>query len=443
MKTFLLVIALYSFFFSTSYSQDLKWRLLSTSPGGVPGRIDDISFINQNSGWTFDLVGSFPNSVWYSYKTTDGGYTWSSSYVDSAYLNHLRCIGFADSLHGWIGTLGQGGTNIFRTTDGGSTWLPSLTTTAQDSMGVCGISVINKDTVYATGRYSGPAHFYKTTNGGLNWSVTDLVQYGIHFLIDCHFFNADSGFITGGTGITTSNSKGLVFFTSNGGTTWVQRAITQNTYQWGWKISFPSRQVGYVSLERPTSAPRYFLKTTDGGETWEEKIFVNASISEQGIGFINETTGWIGGNLNPGYQTTDGGETWTNINVFHTINRFRVINDTLAYACGDRIYKYTRDSTVGVQTISSIIPDNLSLYQNYPNPFNPLTKIKFDVNTAGILELTLYNILGKKIRTLLNEFKSPGSYEYTFDASTLASGVYYYTLTAQNSTKTMKMVIVK
>ena len=432
------------FFFictTTLLSQQPQWRLISTSPD-PNGRMDDIFFINENTGWTIGLTGSFPNTAWQCFKTTDGGFTWNTNLVDST-INPLRCIGFADSINGWIGTLGLGGTNIFRTTDGGSTWLPSLITSPQDSIGICGISVINKDTVYATGRYSGPAKFYKTTNGGLNWTITDLTQYGIYLLIDCHFFNADSGFITGGTGITFENSRGVVLFTSDAGITWKQRAVTQSTYTWGWKISFPNKHVGYVSLERPASPPRYFFKTTDGGETWEEKIFINASISEQGIGFINENTGWIGGNINPGYQTTDGGNSWNSIGVFGTINRFRIINDTLAYACGDRVYKYSSDSTVNISIISNELPQKFNLYQNYPNPFNPVTKIKFDLPVKSFVKLIIYNSLGQKIQEPVASDFNPGSYEYQFDALGVASGVYYYALQSENYLITKRMVVLK
>lgn len=430
-----------------AYSQDLQWRLISTSPGESPGRIDDIFFINEKTGWTFDLIGSFPNHQWYSFKTSDGGYTWVSTLVGST-AGAFRSIGFADTLNGWIGTLSVGGTNIFKTSDGGQSWLPSLVSNPQDSIGICGISVINKDTVYAAGRYYGPAHFYKTTNGGNNWQVTDLAKYGIHYLIDCHFFNADSGFITGGTGISSSNSKGMVLFTSNAGATWEVKKITNSTGTWGWKISFPTRETGYISLERIGSGARYFLKTTNGGETWQENTFSNTSISVQGIGFINENTGWIGGNYvgssgNAGYETTDGGETWNPMGYFKHINRIRILNDTLAYASGDRIYKYTRDSTVNINLTSSEIPDKFTLFQNFPNPFNPSTEISFEIPHKNLVKLSVFNSLGQKVAVLVYSNLSAGKYKINFDASNLSAGIYFYKLEYGGNFAVKKMVIVK
>jgi hypothetical protein len=75
-----------------------------------------------------------------------------------------------------------------------------------------------------------------------------------------------------------------------------------------------------------------------------------------------------------------------------------------------------------------IIPKEYSLYQNYPNPFNPTTTIKFDLPKDGLVSLEIFDILGRRITTLVNENRTAGSYEQTFNASSLASGVYVYKL---------------
>ena len=81
-----------------------------------------------------------------------------------------------------------------------------------------------------------------------------------------------------------------------------------------------------------------------------------------------------------------------------------------------------------LQQISNEIPSEFELYQNYPNPFNPTTVIKFKVKSPKFINLTVYNIEGKKISTLVNEKLNAGEYEYTFDGSGLPSGVYFYRL---------------
>jgi hypothetical protein len=70
------------------------------------------------------------------------------------------------------------------------------------------------------------------------------------------------------------------------------------------------------------------------------------------------------------------------------------------------------------------------LLQNYPNPFNPVTKIKFTVPKEIRVSLTVYNILGEKVKELKNELMKPGYYEVNFDASNLASGIYLYRIQA-------------
>jgi hypothetical protein len=90
-----------------------------------------------------------------------------------------------------------------------------------------------------------------------------------------------------------------------------------------------------------------------------------------------------------------------------------------------------------------IIPEQYFLYQNYPNPFNPTTLIKFDLPQAGNVELTVYDILGRKVKQLLKETKPAGTYEVTFNASRLASGVYIYSIKSNDFTASKKLMLLK
>jgi len=103
---------------------------------------------------------------------------------------------------------------------------------------------------------------------------------------------------------------------------------------------------------------------------------------------------------------------------------------------------------VGLVNISTHIPDNFKLFQNYPNPFNPLTKIRFSIPPAEAqyiepVQLIIYDILGCKAATLVNEELNPGTYEVTFDGSELSSGVYYYMLRSESFSETKKMELIK
>ncbi len=83
------------------------------------------------------------------------------------------------------------------------------------------------------------------------------------------------------------------------------------------------------------------------------------------------------------------------------------------------------------------------LGQNYPNPFNPTSRINYGIAKAGNTEISVYNILGSKVATLVNEFKSAGTYSVDFDASKLSSGIYFYKITANGFVQTKKMILEK
>ena len=100
-------------------------------------------------------------------------------------------------------------------------------------------------------------------------------------------------------------------------------------------------------------------------------------------------------------------------------------------------------NVIGIVNINTNVPDNFSLSQNYPNPFNPVTKIRFALKNPEFAELKIFDILGSEVKTLVNQNLRAGEYEYTFNASLLPSGVYFYRLKAGEFSVTKKMVLIK
>jgi hypothetical protein len=92
---------------------------------------------------------------------------------------------------------------------------------------------------------------------------------------------------------------------------------------------------------------------------------------------------------------------------------------------------------------SESMPAVVSLDQNYPNPFNPSTTIKFELPRASLVSLKVYDILGREVSVLVNDRKEPGAYEVRFDGSNLASGVYFYRLSAGTYVETRKLLLVR
>ena len=100
-------------------------------------------------------------------------------------------------------------------------------------------------------------------------------------------------------------------------------------------------------------------------------------------------------------------------------------------------------SSTTVDPTNNGLPNEFSLHQNYPNPFNPSTTISYSIQSSSFVTLKVYDVLGNELAKLVNAQKPKGSYEITFDAGNLPSGIYFYTLKAGSFVKTKKMILLK
>ncbi|MFA7361856.1 MAG: C25 family cysteine peptidase [Candidatus Kapaibacterium sp.] len=105
--------------------------------------------------------------------------------------------------------------------------------------------------------------------------------------------------------------------------------------------------------------------------------------------------------------------------------------------------RFVLEPLTGVNPVSSQVPNVYSLSQNYPNPFNPATKINFAIPKQGLVTLKIYDVLGREVRTLVNEVKSAGNYTVDFNASEYSSGVYFYKLESNSFSDIKKMMLIK
>jgi hypothetical protein len=123
-----------------------------------------------------------------------------------------------------------------------------------------------------------------------------------------------------------------------------------------------------------------------------------------------------------------------------------ILDEVLIYdvALSDEQIKAIHDSyftAVEEQNVHTV--SNFVLYQNYPNPFNPVTKISYSLPTSEFVNIKVYDMLGKEIRTLISEKQALGTHSVNFDATGLVSGVYFYKLQAGNKfAETKKMLLV-
>ncbi len=116
--------------------------------------------------------------------------------------------------------------------------------------------------------------------------------------------------------------------------------------------------------------------------------------------------------------------------------------DSTYSAFGGFVFQYWPLFT-GIDEPFSDLPKTFELYQNYPNPFNPVTNIKFALPKAAKVKIDVFNILGQHITTLLNSKKPAGYHIIDFNANHFATGLYFYTIQADNFSKVKKMMLVK
>lgn len=156
--------------------------------------------------------------------------------------------------------------------------------------------------------------------------------------------------------------------------------------------------------------------------------------------------------------STDGGYTYPTVLISNTPNdgsqlvNLPIINTTTARIKIEAVnniffdisnFNFTLTNLVGVGNNGSEVPDVYSLTQNYPNPFNPSTSIKFGLPVSSLVNLKIYNTAGQVVKTLVSSELSAGYYDINFNASNLASGVYFYELRAGSFIETKKMLLVK
>jgi hypothetical protein len=172
-----------------------------------------------------------------------------------------------------------------------------------------------------------------------------------------------------------------------------------------------SVELRWVTATEVNNAGFFIDRKTEIGE-WENMGFV------EGNGTTTETHiySFIDNNLNPGSYNY----------------RLKQIDFDGSF----RHYELVNAVEIG-------LPQNYYLSQNYPNPFNPTTKINWQLKNSGYVTLKVYDDLGREVATIVDEEKPAGSYEVEFNASTLASGVYYYKIVSGNFIETKKMILMK
>jgi hypothetical protein len=134
---------------------------------------------------------------------------------------------------------------------------------------------------------------------------------------------------------------------------------------------------------------------------------------------------------------------WISADATFRTKIFAFANGVNADITGDCEFLSEDGSGIVSNEIQSELPTSYELAQNFPNPFNPSTIIRYSLPEQAFVALKVYDISGREVKTLVNEVKSAGSYEVSFNSTGLSSGMYFYRINAGSFSKVMKMVLVK
>lgn len=449
MKKIIFYIAVLSAFSVNLFSQ---WTFVGgfTYSGNNPA---SISVVDQNILW---VCGGTNTPL--IYRSTNGGVNWTNA-VGSGITIDVFAVWGKSATECYLGDGGVAGgaggnAKVYKTTNGGTTWQTIFQTggTAGFINAITFSKVNSQIGVIQSDPPGGPGTTYwlqLTTNNGTNWTAVSApgisgaasAQNSI-IIIDQNFF---------GFGLNAGTSR--VNLTTNGGTAWTTQSLgVSGAFISGFAFSIDKlRGIAMSSTSLPNIA-----KTTNAS-TW--------TIQNLGTGFSGTgTVKWIEGTniiyISAGTATsgnhfrrsTDGGTTWTTMNAGSNYNIqhmefYKAPNNIIwGYAvAGDGSCLRLVDSIllVGTGNPGLNIPTDYKLEQNYPNPFNPVTTIYYSVPKSSNIKITVYDIVGNEVMTLVNERKNAGIYSVVMDGSGLASGIYLYRITAGSFTESRKMILLK
>ena len=319
---------------------------------------------------------------------------------------------------------------------------------------------------------AGPAQdvyliFYRSSDGGRTFAQSEIAGVWNQLspfdaenpLMNNHFFlNSRFGFIVG--------SDGNILRTTDGGQSWknLSSGVADNL----WDVCFVSEKTGFVVGEFGR-----ILKTENGGESWR-KTATGTQETIYCIAFQNESEGWAGTESGLRY-TVDGGESWQAVPLRYQHGLIRYIHfDARGNGYATLHYYFEEEEGPGTRMLNpqsppwdyeyllywpaegsrvtdserSNRPASLQLAQNYPNPFNAGTRIAYVLPIDGQVRLTIYNLSGQQVRTLLHERQTAGQHLAHWDGCTgqgllAPSGVYICRLETGGEIKTRKMIYLR
>ncbi len=401
------------------------------------------------------LVGS---AGWGMLRTSDGGMSWYQPDIAGYYQAYVVRNISANPFNKDEFLVGSR-YSVLRSTDRGNTWF--------DTSQLEGARVIQyhptiEDLVLATTIYpyapSNDDTLWRSTDNGFSW---EKIRVGL--IEGYHFDPTDENIIYG-----ISQHMGRVLKSTNAGLSWEDKTnnLPNLPVETGQCLAIDpfNPAVIYVGLRPQINEPGGLFKSTNGGESWiridstlkqlDQWMRITSILTDmEKPGRIYIAMGEYGQPYTPSYAsgglflTEDYGISWRRIYDGAVFSLYKDDQQTRNVFVNTKfgLLKFLDTLTVitSVDFSNDEIPNRYFLYQNYPNPFNPSTNIQFNVSSRQFVTLKIYDILGREITTLINEYKEAGTHSIQFNAEELPGGVYFYRLISDYYSETKKMILLR
>jgi len=431
---------------SNGFSTLSTTQISANIPGGQPTGAWVTPYIMDPTNSSILFAGY--DQVW---KTTDRGDNWTSVSQVLSSTTKLRSLAIAPSNTNVIYAADQ--TNMWKTTDGGATnWSTITLPSTSTSVTYIAVHPTSPDTLWITyGGYVDGQKVYESVDGGANWTSTSTGLPNLPVMSIVHYKSVtDKNVLFVGTD--------LGVYVKDGSSNWAE-----------YNTNLPNVVVTELEIYYNSGGTDKLRAGTYGRGLWETEIlsplpvelttFTASSSSGSSVSLNWETATEIN---NHGFHVErqsapsvseikeENWETLEFINGHGNSNspKYYSYTDNNPSGGSNFIYRLKQVDIDGQFDYSDMVevtvsPDQFVLNQNYPNPFNPTTTISYRVPVRSIVTIDVYDVLGREIVSLVNEYKESGIYEAEFDASNLPTGIYYYTLKAGDFSQTSKMLLVK
>jgi len=338
--------------------------------------------------------------------------------------------------------------NMQRSTNGGNNF---TTITPPNSNNTAFIAPFKSFFANSSIIYAGRDKIFKSTNSGNNWTATNnnnpldgnpAIAIEISYSSGNKVYAATAPFGT---------TRGNIFRTTNGGTSWVNiTGILPDLFPSDIAVDPFDDNIVYVTLYGFGSS--HIFKSTDSGDNWIDITDNLPDIPTPSVVVDPNNTNHVYVGTDVGvFVSTTGGGNWQDFNeglpdaVQAMDLNYTMINNVIRVMThGNGAYerKFLSQIVSSTEGESTTVLD-FKLEQNYPNPFNPTTNLEFRISDGGFVSLKVYDVLGNEITTLINNELSSGIHKVEFDGTVLPSGTYFYRLDAGRYSETKKMVLLK